>query len=201
MKGYPPMAPPPASAEQSLEKIRGMLKTIMIMHAVASVVSVVLGVVLVAHVAYFYPRISAVVTPDRVAGAVDNVMITVANVRNITSDVAFFADGAKSAIAALSTEHHPVRRALQEVQLTPQLQAAIAQFFQTLNAKTQTADFSAPGEFLRFVMGIDWMGHIAPRVDRGLASVQYAEVLAGAVLGALSQANSTVSRVQPPMLN
>jgi hypothetical protein len=195
------MVPPPASAEQSLEKIKGMLRKMMIFHAIASVVSVVLGVVLVAHVAYFYPRISAVVTPASVAGALENVLITMGNVKNITTDVAFFADGVKGTAVALSMDHHPVRRALQEVQLTPQLQAAIAEFVQTLNSKTQTADFSAPGEFLRYVMGVDWVGHIAPRVDRGLASVQYAEVLAGAVLGALSQANSTTNRVQPPILN
>ena len=49
-------------------------------------------------------------------------------------------------------------------------------------------------------MAVDWRAQIAPRVDRGLASVQYAEVLAGAVVSAMSGVNASAARVQPPIL-
>ena len=45
-------------------------------------------------------------------------------------------------------------------------------------------------------MGIDWKGAIAPRVDKGLAAAQYAELLAGSVITTLSRSNITLPGVR-----
>ena len=185
--------PPAPDSAATLEKIRRQLKVIVYVQAAAALCTIVMGLVAVIEMIIYYPKMSRVLTPDSVALAAENALLTLANARNISSDVAFFADGAHNAAVAM----HPAvgRRALlQQVQnLSPELQAAAARMLDALAAQLNTSDLGAPSAFLRYLMGVDWLGQIAPRVDRGLAVAQFGEALAATFLGALATANASAT--------
>ena len=184
---YSHVAPPPDSAV-TLEKIRRMLKAMLVIQVAASVSTVLMGLIALAEVVYYYPKMSESLSPTRLATTIDNAMAIVAASKNITSDVAFFADGARYSFAAFA----PARRALlAQDGISPALQEAAAGTLNALTTKIAGTDGNAPFEFLRYLMAVDWADSVAPRIDRGLASVRGAESLAAVVLGALTAANAT----------
>jgi hypothetical protein len=184
--------PPAPDSAATLEKIRRQLKVIVYVQAAAALCTIVMGLIAVIEMIIYYPKMSRVLTPDSVALAAENALLTLANARNISSDVAFFTDGAHNAAVAM----HPAvgRRALLQAQnLSPELQAAATRVLDALTAQLNTSDLGAPSAFLRYLMGVDWLGQIAPRVDRGLAVAQFGEALAATFLGALATANASAT--------
>ena len=205
MKSFSGMGPPSvATAEQTLEQIKKKVGRIVWFNAIASGVSLTLLLVMLTEMAYFGPKLRPVLTPRRVAAALNDVLLTVHNLRNITDDVAFFSDNAHYLAARYQASQNltaGARRALlQEESFPPEVAAALVGVLGAIQNKTAQLDVTAVTDLLRYVMAVDWRAQIAPRVDRGLASVQYAEVLAGAVVSAMSGVNASAARVQPPIL-
>lgn len=200
-------AEPPSSAEAELRTIRRRLGVIMWVHSVSACLNFALMVTVTALVgaaiSQYYAPVSRVFTPERAAEAAHGALVIVGNARNITSDIAFFADAARALAAggaAVSSEAGAAagRRALLQAGLSPDVQAAAAALLGALAAKVESADMNAPSDFLRYVMALPWRQDIAPRIDRGIASVQYAELIAGAALGALASANGTARQMLHP---
>lgn len=198
-------------AEHVLRRIHWQLRVILVSHLVGLVASFVTMVIAAVAIGKYWGPISAVLTPDAAAGATRDALVVFGNAANISSDVAFFADGARIALAGPAPAHHHHRALLQ---LQPEVQDALKGFITTATAKLEAADVNAPNEFLRYLMALHWREvraleggervgpttrkirsasqDIATRVDRGLASVQYAELIAGAALKALASANETM---------
>lgn len=215
MKSFSGMSGPSvASAEQTLEQIKAKVSRIVWFNAVASGVSLTLLIIMLSEMAYFGPKLRPVLTPRAVASALKDVLATVHNMRNVSDDVAFFSDGARyMAKRYRGNSSDPwgeaggTGRALLSLGggeagagMSPEVSAALVSLLGVLQTKAAALDLAAPGDMLRFLMGLDWRGEVAPRLDRGLASVQYAEVLAGAFMSAFASVNVSAARVQPPLL-
>jgi hypothetical protein len=186
---YSHVAPAPG-CDITLEKIRKILRIILALNAAASISTLIMGVIALAEIIYYYPKMSTVLTPERVANTVDNAMVTMAAARNISLDALFFADGARGAASALAPS--PARRALlADLSLTPELQQSATSLLNALTAQVQTSDMGAPSAFLRYLMSVDWAASLAPRLDRGLATARNGELLAATVMAALTAANAT----------
>lgn len=186
--------PPAPDSAATLEKIRRQLKIIMYVQAGAALCTIVMGALAVAEMIVYYPKMSKILTPAAVAAAAEDTLATLAAAHNISADVAFFSDGARNAAAALQPAAAAAgRRALLMQDLSPELQAAAARALDALSAQLKVADMGAPSAFLRYLMGVDWLGQVAPRLDRGLAAVQFGEALAATFLGALSAANASAT--------
>ena len=76
-------------------------------------------------------------TPDSLASATNGVLVTIGNAANISTDVAFFSDGARLAFAPSDAAQAVVvgRRALQG--LGPDAQAALAALLTAMTAKAR----------------------------------------------------------------
>ena len=185
---------PDALAARHLRAIRFMVGALVVIHVGIFIMLVVLATKVAHLITYYQPYLSGPLSGSNIASTIDNAVVIVGAVRNITTvAAAAAAAGASSMGFAAPPAFQPPspegRRALladspsttAPSEGTSVAQVALAKLFDAVTRKVDEVDLTAPARFLTWIM----QQQPGPYIREVLTLVRYGEATLGTLFGAL----------------
>ena len=174
---------PDARSARHLRTLRDMVTALVAIHVGIFIMVVIMAVKVGNLVAYYQPYLSGPLSGANVAATIDNAMVIVGSVRNITTiGAAAAAAGATSmGFASPPAPQAPPGRLLLSTEGVSPAQVALAGLFDAMARKVDQFDATAPAHFLTWAT----QQQPGPYIRELLTLIRYGEATMGTVLAAL----------------